>query len=128
MRRVLLGLSEPGRHSATMVYSTTRNALVPIGEIKVGERVQGVNPDYSPAEGEVTAWCETGVQDTVTTIVETGQELRSAPDHLVLTPAGWIEVGSLQPGDVIASPWSTSTALAPTAARLSAREAGSSAS
>ncbi|PPG14389.1 DNA polymerase III subunit alpha [Rathayibacter rathayi] len=96
------------------VYSQTRGRLVPIWDIRVGERVQGICDDLNPASGVVTAWTQTGIRPTVRTSLSDGSTLRSTNDHRVMTPTGWVAVGSLHPGDVIAAPW---TYLAPDTVR-----------
>ncbi|MEI6180204.1 MAG: DNA repair protein RadA [Chloroflexales bacterium] len=52
----------------------------------------------------VTAYLDQGVQPIVRLTTRLGRQLRCTPTHPVLTPEGWKPVGTLTPGDRIATP------------------------
>lgn len=89
----------------TMVHSVDRGYSVPITSIRVGENVQGVNDLNENSTGRVSALMYNGVKKTIVTSFAGDRTLQSTADHQVLTPQGWVEIGSLRPGDVVASPW-----------------------
>jgi recombination protein RecA len=56
----------------------------------------------------VVSWFDQGTQDVVR-VATRGAEITVTPDHRVFTENGWVEAGSLHPGDRIARPRSFGT-------------------
>ena len=109
----------------TPVYSVTRGRYVPIREIEVGESVQGVDEGTLLAKSApVTHKIMTGIKNTVLTRFRGGASIRSTPDHLFLTPNGWLRADELTAGSVVAAPWSLESAPACTLSAARARTLG----
>lgn len=69
----------------------------PLGSVCVGDRVIG----WTGKAATVTAVHSQGRLPTVRIITGGGRQLVCAPDHPVLTWAGWVAAGKLAPGDVV---------------------------
>jgi len=41
----------------------------------------------------------TGTKETIKLVTKAGYELVATPDHRIMTPGGWVQAGSLRPGD-----------------------------
>lgn len=62
------------------------------------------NEDNKVKTKKVLARLKQGTQKVVGIILDEGIALRATPDHLVMTPDGWTQLGELKTGDYIARP------------------------
>lgn len=95
-------LSMPPGHAKDLCVTTpvlmadgTSKAL---GDIEIGEFVI----THTGEQREVLEVHDQGIRETITLQTKHGREIRAHPDHLFLTPSGWIPAKDLRNGDVLA--------------------------
>jgi replicative DNA helicase len=88
---------------STRLVDADSGRWVPIKDVRPGEHVLGVDRDQRVSIHRVADVWSTGVKPTYDIATATGKVLRCTANHPLLTPAGFKPVGTLRPGDLVAS-------------------------
>lgn len=95
-------LSMPPGHAKDLCVTTpvlmADGTSKSLGDIVIGDFVI----THTGEQREVLEVHDQGIRETVILVTKHGRELRAHPDHLFLTPAGWIPAKDLRRGDVLA--------------------------
>lgn len=88
--------------STRMVDASTGH-WVPISKVKPGAFVLGVDKDQKIGAFQVADRWSTGVRDTYRLTTRTGKQIVATDNHPFLTATGWLALGQLSQGSVIAT-------------------------
>lgn len=87
----------------TRVINADTGSLVPIRDVRRGDRILSCAKDQKIAPFVVEEVWSTGIKPVKTLTTRTGRRLTGTDNHPLLTATGWKTLGALRVGDVIAT-------------------------